>query len=55
MGKEGNIFTVPFDMNFGLLGEYGPIIVSLFLPIVYYREWIVPWRVKGRELAVGVA
>ena len=48
MGKEADLlFTVPIGMSFGVLGEHEPLIIALFLPVVYRRNW--GWGVDNQR------
>ena len=48
MGKEAEfLFTVTVGIPFWGLGEHEPIIISLFLPVFFHRNWRGTWTVKN--------
>ena len=47
MGEETDLlFNVPLGTSFWTLEEHEPLIIVLFLPIIYIRNWRGPWKVK---------
>ena len=48
MGKEADLlFTVIVGMPFWGFGEHEPLIIALFIPVVYCSNWSIPWTIKG--------
>ena len=47
MGKQSELlFNVPVGIFFWDMEEHEPMIVALFLPIIYRRNWKGPWKIK---------
>ena len=43
MGKEADLlFTVIVGMPFWGFGEHEPLIIALFIPVVYCSNWSIP-------------
>ena len=52
MGKEVEfLFTVTVGITFWLLLEHEPLVIALFLPVVYRRNCRRPWKIKGSDCA----
>ena len=46
-GKGGRpFFTVPIGIPFGVLGEKKPLVVDVFLTIVFIKYWRGTWTVS---------
>ena len=56
MGKEADLmFTVTVGIPFWGFGEHEPLIITLFLPVVSWRNWRGPWKIKGSDWTYGTA
>ena len=54
MGEEADLlFTVTVGMPFWVLGEHEPLIIALFLPVVYSRNYMESWTNKGSDWTYG--
>ena len=54
MGKEADLlFTVPVGIPFWRLGEHEPLIIALFIPVFYRRNWRGNWTIKGSSCQSG--